>query len=73
MIPRRLAPYAFALLLAGIMTLVVSGVVTLLNVGLPDDFLGRWLRAWLTTWAIAFPVLLLVRPLVHAVVDRLSA
>jgi hypothetical protein len=72
-IPKRFAPYLFALLLAGLMTLVVSGVVTALNVGVPPDFMQRWLRGWLTTWAIAFPVLLLVRPFVHRVVERLTA
>lgn len=72
MIPTRFAPYVFALLLAGVMTFVVSGVVTLLNVGLPPDFVGRWMRAWATTWVIAFPALLVVRPLVHRLVERLT-
>jgi hypothetical protein len=71
-IPRRVAPYLFALLLAGVMTLVVSGVVTALNVGMPPDFVRRWLGGWITTWAIAFPVMLVVRPWVHRVVERLS-
>lgn len=73
MIPKRFAPYVFALLLAGLMTLVVSGVVTALNVGIPPDFMGRWLGSWITTWAIAYPVLLVVRPVVHRVVERLTA
>lgn len=72
MIPKRFAPYAFALLLAGMMTLIVSGVVTALNVGFPQDFVGRWLGSWVATWAIAFPVMLLVRPFVQRVVERLT-
>jgi hypothetical protein len=73
MIPKRFAPYVFALLLAGVMTFVVSGIVTMLNVGLPPDFVGRWFGSWLTTWMIAYPVLLMVRPAVQKVVERISA
>jgi hypothetical protein len=73
MIPKRFAPYVFALLLAGVMTFVVSGVVTLINVGLPPDFAVRWLGAWLTTWMIAYPVLLIVRPAVQKMVERITA
>jgi hypothetical protein len=67
------ASYAFALLLAGVMTRIVSGLATTLNVGLPPDFAQRWLRGWLTTWAIAFPVRLAVRPFAQRVVGRLTA
>jgi hypothetical protein len=73
MIPKRFAPYLFALLLAGFMTLIVSGVVTAINVGVPPDFVRRWLSSWLTTWVIAFPALLLVRPAVQRLVERLIA
>ena len=72
MIPKRFAPYLLALLLAGVMTLIVSGVVTLINVGLPPDFPTRWLGGWITTWMIAFPVLVIVRPAVHRLVERLT-
>ena len=44
-VPRRYAPYVFALLLTGCMTFVVSGVTTLINIGVPADFLWRWARA----------------------------
>lgn len=73
MIPKRHAPTVFALLLAGLMTLIVSGIVTAMNVGLPPDFAARWMRGWLTTWPIAFPALLVVRPLVQRLVERLTA
>ena len=72
MIPKRYAPLLFALLLAGCMTLVVSGVTTAINVGIDRNFVARWLTAWLPTWAIAFPVLLVVRPAVLRVVEQLT-
>ena len=72
-IPKRYSPLVFAVLLTGLMTLVISGVATAINVGFPSDFLGRWLRAWLPNWAIACPVLLLVRPYVQRLTERLTA
>ena len=72
-IPRRYRPLVFAVLLTGIMTLVISGIATAINVGLPSDFLMRWVRAWLPNWAVACPVLLLVRPFVQRLTERLTA
>jgi hypothetical protein len=71
-LPRRYAPFVFALLLTGGMTFVVCGVTTLINVGLPADFVWRWVRAWLPTWAIAYPVLLVLRPIVQRATDRIT-
>ena len=73
MIPKRFSPLVFAVLLTGVMTLVISGVATAINVGLPSDFLPRWVHAWLPNWAIACPVLLVVRPFVQRATERLTA
>lgn len=72
MLHKRYAPYVFALLLTGGMTIIVSGITTLINIGLPRDFLLRWLSAWLPTWLIAFPVLLVMRPAVQRLTERLT-
>ena len=71
-LPVRYAPLVFALLLTGCMTFIVSGVTTLINIGLPADFLWRWGRAWLPTWAIAYPVMLVLRPVVQRATDRIT-
>ncbi|MDW8478740.1 MAG: DUF2798 domain-containing protein [Xanthomonadales bacterium] len=52
-----------AFYLGGLMSLLMSGVITLLNLGLVADFGARWLRAWLPAWAVASPVAFLVAPL----------
>jgi len=72
-VPRRYSPIVFAVLLTGLMTFVISGVATVINIGLPADFLARWASAWLPNWAIACPVLLLVRPIVQRLTERLTA
>ncbi len=71
-LPRRSAPYVFAFLLSGMMTFIVSGIATLVAAGTPPTFLALWVRAWITAWIIAFPALLLIRPFVHRIVDRLT-
>ncbi|HVF64869.1 MAG TPA: DUF2798 domain-containing protein [Casimicrobiaceae bacterium] len=73
MIPKRFAPLIFAAALTCIMTLVISGIATLINVGLPPDFFVRWVRAWLPNWAIACPVLLVVRPYVQRFTEWVTA
>jgi Protein of unknown function (DUF2798) len=69
---KRSAPYLFALLLSGFMTFIVSGIATFVAVGPIPAFLALWGRSWITAWAIAFPALIVIRPLVHRIVERLT-
>lgn len=64
MIPKRLAPYAIALLLSGIMSCLVSGIATWRALGMIDGFFAAWMGAWSLAWAVAFPTLVMFRPLV---------
>jgi hypothetical protein len=73
MIPKRYSHLLFAFLLAGTMTLLVSGIITAINLGIPRDFVQRWVGAWLPSWAAAYPVLLVVRPFVQRLTERLTA
>lgn len=56
------------LLLTGIATLLVTGFVPLLWLGVGYDaghgVFRRWMEAWLTTWPIAFPIAYLAGPVV---------
>ncbi|WP_425091422.1 DUF2798 domain-containing protein [Tropicimonas sp. S265A] len=72
MIPARFAPSLFALILSGVMSCVVSGVVSLKALGPVDGFLGIWIEAWLFAWAVAFPSALLVAPVARKLVARLT-
>jgi Protein of unknown function (DUF2798) len=73
MIPRKFEPYLFGLVLSGLMSLVVSGISTLRNVGLVEGFTGLWIGAWLTAWLLAFPIVLFVAPLARRLVQRVLA
>lgn len=64
-LPARYASIVMPLLLSVIMTCIISLVSTLRGVRLADGFLWLWLGSWGLSWLIAFPVLLLVLPLVR--------
>ena len=64
-LPARFGPWVMPLLLSLLMTCIVSFISTLKGVGLSPHFASKWLGAWGVSWLIAFPVLLLVLPVVR--------
>ncbi|HIV69784.1 MAG TPA: DUF2798 domain-containing protein [Candidatus Aquabacterium excrementipullorum] len=68
-LPARYAGIVMPFLLSVLMTCVVSLISTLKGVGAGPAFIQVWPMAWALSWLVAFPVLLLVLP----VVRRLTA
>ena len=64
-LPSACQPLVFGLLLSGLMSLIVSGIATWHAIGLPSDFLARWIGSWLFAWVVAFPTVLVVAPIVR--------
>jgi hypothetical protein len=64
-LPARSARWVMPLLLSLFMTCIVSFISTLKGVSLAPGFLRVWLGAWAVSWVIAFPISLLVLPLVR--------
>ncbi|MBK0400835.1 DUF2798 domain-containing protein [Limibaculum sp. M0105] len=71
MIPSRLAPLLFALILSGVMSFLVTGIATLSTQGLVADFHVIWLGTWLRAWPVAFPAAFVFAPIVRRLVARL--
>ncbi|MFZ1814902.1 MAG: DUF2798 domain-containing protein [Rhizobiaceae bacterium] len=69
-IPKRFEAIAFGLLLSGMMTFFVSGISTVLAVGLVEDIFAKWMKAWAYSWAVAFPIVLFVAPTVRRILHR---
>ncbi|MGX9356058.1 DUF2798 domain-containing protein [Roseobacteraceae bacterium S113] len=67
MIPARFAPILFGLILSGVMSFLVSGIVTLRATG----SLEGWIGAWLPSWGVAFPTVLVVAPIARRLVSKL--
>jgi Protein of unknown function (DUF2798) len=78
-VPKRLAPFLFPLLLSGFMTLLITGISITRVLGIdvlvkdPGNFLQIWMKAYISSWLVAYPILLLVIPVVRRVVDWLTA
>lgn len=47
------ARFIFPVVMTAIIVFVVTLLVTLINLGLPPDFLWQWLKAYLIVWPIA--------------------
>jgi hypothetical protein len=62
-----------ALLLSGFMSFIMSGAISLINVGLVTNFLSIWLHAWLVAYAIAFPSVLLVFPIARKLAIKIAS
>jgi hypothetical protein len=63
----------FALCMSLLMSGVMSLVITILNLGLSPRVALPWLRAWLFSFVIAFPTIVLVSPAVNALVGCIVA
>lgn len=64
-LPARSARWVTPLLLSLFMTCIVSLISTFKGVGLAPGVLRIWLGAWAVSWVIAFPISLVVLPLVR--------
>ncbi len=72
-LPARFTLPVTGFILSGIMTIVISGISTLLALGPGAEFLARWPIAWITSWVIACPPVLVVLPIVRRLVARIAA
>lgn len=64
-LPPRAAGFVMPLILSILMTAIVSLISTVNGIGLAPGLLDLWLRAWGLSWIVAFPVLLIVLPIVR--------
>ncbi len=68
-LPKRYAGLVMPLILSLFMTCIVSVVSILRSQGFDMNFFHVWPSAWGISWLVAFPVLLLVLPLVRRIVS----
>lgn len=57
----------FALLMSSLMTFLMSGWVTWINIGFSENFLTQWRLAGTSAWPPAFIIVLLIAPGVQRV------
>lgn len=69
-LPPRYFHLVFSLLMGSTMVSLVTGIVTLINVGPVPDFLSRWGQALAIAWWVAVPVLYVLGPRVAHLTAR---
>lgn len=69
-LPVRLFQPLFGLFMAFFMSLLMSGAITAINVGLPPDFFSRWMHSWGLAFLLAYPAILIVAPLARRLALR---
>src|SRR5215470_7523984 len=62
-----------ALLMSSVMVLMVTLLVTYLNLGFDPGFLGQWMRAYLIAWPVAAITCFFVMPPARRLTDRIVA
>jgi hypothetical protein len=57
-------PIMFALYMSFLMSVFMSGFITMVNTGLSGDYVARWAHAWVLAMPCAFVVAYFARPVV---------
>ncbi len=72
-VPRRFYNLAFAFLMSSIMSCLVALIVSLRTLGFSTDVFTVWLSGWAAALPVAFPVTVVVVPLVRWMLGRVVA
>jgi energy-converting hydrogenase Eha subunit A len=67
------ARFIFPVLMAGVMAFLMSALITALNLGLPPDFVVRWMKAFVIAWPAATIAAFIAIPIARKVTGRLVA
>lgn len=62
--PKHLT-WLMPLILSGIMSGAISCFNIYLKIGVAEGFISIWLHAWSLSWLMAFPLIMIVLPLVR--------
>lgn len=68
-LPAKWAPVMTAFFLSVFMCGVVSLVATVKALGVSPQLVAAWMEGWAVSWLLAFPVVLIVMPLVRRIVS----
>ena len=61
---------AFALIMGGITTGLISFTLNSINIGFGKSFLQIWLKSWAIAYLVVIPAILIVGPVVQQVVNK---
>ena len=62
-----------ALLMSSVMVAMVTFLVTILDLGLRADFLGKWVKAYFVAWPVAAITAFVIMPPARRLTERIVA
>jgi len=71
-IPAKHTQIVFAFFMSLLMAFIMSGVLTLVNLGPVPDYFAKWMHGFAIAWACAFPTVLLVAPVARRLVAMVT-
>ena len=60
----------FSLLMGAMMISIMTFVITLVNIGWSDQFLGSWLRAFCIAYVVGVPVIFFLAPIARKITGK---
>lgn len=70
-LPAKWAAVVLPFILSGLMSGIISLINMLRNLGWIDGFINLWFHNWMISWAFAFPIVLMLLPLVRKLTGQL--
>ncbi|ATO19041.1 hypothetical protein BS636_04870 [Acinetobacter sp. LoGeW2-3] len=64
-LPAKWALIIIPFILSCLMSGIISFINMLRNLGWIEGFMALWFHNWMISWAFAFPIVLLLLPVVH--------
>ncbi|PCM43631.1 DUF2798 domain-containing protein [Marinobacter sp. ANT_B65] len=61
--PARVRQLVFGFYMSGMMSVLMSGVITFVNTGVDSEYFSRWGAGFLVAWAVAFPLITFIAPI----------
>ena len=68
--PQKKFHLVFSAVMGALMISLMTLVITFVNVGLVEDFVGRWLRAFLIAYVVGVPVIFFLAPMARKITGR---
>ena len=69
--PQKKFHLVFSLIMGALMISLMTLVITFVNIGLVEDFVGRWLRAFFIAYVVGVPVIFFLAPMARKITGRL--
>ena len=72
MVSKKYSQFLFVLIMGFLMSLLMTLIITFVNIGMDSYYINRFLKAWTVSLPIAIGTALLVGPCAKKFVDRIT-